>query len=177
MNESQRVLGPGCGQPDAKLLFVGEAPGRFGADRTAVPFSGDASGKNFEAFLSGAKLSRDDCFVTNAVLCNPRDEAGNNAPPNRTEQANCRNFLRQQVELIDPLLVVSLGAVALAALNDIEQHGLVLRQTVRRATPWFGRELVPLYHPGARALIHRNRRLQQNDYRYVARRLAMLVND
>lgn len=157
-------------------MFIGEAPGRFGADRTLRPFSGDASGDNFESFLAGAQLSREDCFITNAVLCNPRNEQGNNSPPSRKELEQCSAWLQQQIELIDPLLVVTLGVKALASLDLIETHALRLRDHVAKTNSWFGRCLMPLYHPGARALIHRKRSDQQRDYRRVAQRFRALVS-
>ena len=78
-----RVLSWANGSPGAEVMFVGEAPGRLGADRTAVPFHGDVAGDNFERLLALSGLARRDVFITNAVLCNPRDENGNNAPPSR----------------------------------------------------------------------------------------------
>src|SRR4051794_39073251 len=74
-----RVLGVANGSRRPRILFVAEAPGRFGGDRTGVPLHGDRSGAIFEALLAAAGLSRAEIFVTNAVLCNPRDPAGRNA--------------------------------------------------------------------------------------------------
>src|SRR5215211_5220556 len=73
-----RVLSAQNGPLDARVLFVAEAPGRLGGDRTGVPLSADQSGRNFGEFLSSAGLDRADVFVTNAVLCNPRDARGLN---------------------------------------------------------------------------------------------------
>src|SRR5690348_992986 len=89
MEGCTRVLSWANGPAGAPVMFVGEAPGRLGADRTAVPFHGDKAGDNFELLLRLAKLSRRDVFVTNAVLCNPRDEDGNNAPPSKSVLRNC----------------------------------------------------------------------------------------
>src|SRR5919199_4743236 len=87
----RRVLGPGNGRLDARVLFVAEAPGRFGGDRTTVPLEGDRSGATFAYLLAAAGLERGAVFVTNAVLCNPRDVAGRNARPSPTELRNCRD--------------------------------------------------------------------------------------
>ena len=81
MCESARVLSWANGWPNAPLMFVGEAPGRLGADRTTIPFHGDKAGDNFARLLELASISRSQIFVTNAVLCNPRDVQGNNASP------------------------------------------------------------------------------------------------
>src|SRR5437016_681281 len=71
-----------------RVLFIAEAPGRKGADRTRIPMSGDQSGKTFRRLLKVAGLSSDEIFITNAVLCNPRTETGANRPPKLTEIRN-----------------------------------------------------------------------------------------
>lgn len=174
MDNCTRVLSRANGNIAAPLMFVGEAPGRLGADRTAIPFHGDKSGNNFELLLSSAGLSRRDIFVTNAVLCNPQDADGNNAPPSRQEIANCVAHLKRQIDLIQPKLVMTLGSVALEATRMIEQHELVLRTSVRTANEWYGRRLLPLYHPGARAMIHRSLPNQTADYYFVAETLRRI---
>src|SRR4051812_33858855 len=85
MRDSKRVFGRSAGPLSANIMFIGEAPGRLGADETMIPFHGDRAGENFERLLGQAGLDRYSIFVTNAVLCNPRDEKGNNAPPTRLE--------------------------------------------------------------------------------------------
>jgi uracil-DNA glycosylase family 4 len=156
MAGSQRVIGRGSGRIDAPIMFVGEAPGRLGADNSAIPFHGDKAGENFESLLGQVGLSRYDCFITNAVLCNPKDDKGNNATPTRTEIANCSRFLRRQIDLVNPKIVVSLGAQALQALRLIEQHEIELADGVRKKWAWYDRMLIPLYHPGQRAMVHRS---------------------
>jgi uracil-DNA glycosylase family 4 len=168
MDERNRVLSPANGPLSAKLMFIGEAPGRLGADATQIPFHGDKAGDNFERLIAQVGISRYDCFVTNAILCNPRNSEGNNAPPSRNEIGNCASFLQRQIELIDPKIIVTLGANSLYALELIESHGLKLAQSVRRAVPWNGRLLIPLYHPGQRAMIHRSFLNQLADYQFVA---------
>lgn len=168
MCQSARVLNYSAGNLNAELFFVGEAPGRLGADETEVPFHGDTAGKNFEDLLSFAGINRNDIFVTNAVLCNPKDEKGNNSTPTLREAANCQPFLRRQIELVNPKIVVALGNTALRALAGIEHHTLSLSQNVRTKQAWFGRVLMPLYHPGQRAMIHRSFANQRSDYQFVA---------
>jgi uracil-DNA glycosylase family 4 len=168
MKDSLRILGHSSGPLSAKLMFIGEAPGRLGADRSAIPFHGDRAGDNFERLLEQVGLSRYDVFVTNAVLCNPKDDRGNNATPNRSELKNCSGFLRAQIELVEPDLVVTLGSQALSALEMIESHNLQLAASVRTATKWFNRLLIPAYHPGQRAMIHRSFLNQLADYQFIA---------
>jgi len=163
----RRVLSDACGPVPARLMLVGEAPGRRGADRTGVPFSGDASGRALSDLLQGAGMLRDAIFLTNAVLCNPRDAAGRNACPNRDELANCAGFLARQIALVNPKVVAPLGAVALAALDRLSPHGLTLADA-GRPVPWHGRVLFPLYHPSPRARGHRALRRQRADFSRLA---------
>ena len=160
------VLGPANGPalPGKGVMFVGEAPGRLGAGRSGVPFLGDESGRRFESLLDLAGLRRDAVFVTNAVLCNPVDERGRNRRPRAADVARCLPFLRAQIEVVDPEVVVALGGVALAALGRVEAHGLSLREHAGAWVPWFGRRLAVLYHPGRRALVHRGEAQQRADW-------------
>ena len=107
------MLGERSGPIPAKVMFIGEAPGRRGAAVTGVPFVGDESGRRFDRLLAEAGLRREEVFVTNAVLCLPLDVAGRNRPPARLERANCAAHLSATVELVQPRLIVTLGAAAL----------------------------------------------------------------
>lgn len=168
MADSARVLGAACGPLDAPIMFVGEAPGRLGADVSELPFHGDVAGHNFERLIEQVGISRYDAFVTNAVLCNPRSEDGRNAPPSKLEVMNCAPFLAEQIDLLQPKIVATLGAVALRAASIVEPHRLELRVDVRTGHEWHGRKLVPLYHPGQRAMVHRSFGNQLADYQFVA---------
>lgn len=151
-------------------MFVGEAPGRKGADQTRVPFSGDQSGRNFDRFLASIGLSRDHIFITSAALCNPRSESGANRKPSRVELTNCSYFLRQTFEIVDAEIVVTLGSVALEALKTIEPHSFSLKESAATIQRWHGRVLVPIYHPSPQVLAsHRREQAQLNDYKVVAR--------
>ena len=76
MAESRRVLSDLNGNWGAKALFVAEAPGRLGAQLTGIPLSQDRTGMRFEGLLKAMKWNRSSVFITNAVLCNPRDGGG-----------------------------------------------------------------------------------------------------
>jgi uracil-DNA glycosylase len=176
MCERRAVLSEHNGKPAARVLFIGEAPGRQGGDRTRVPFSGDQSGRNFARFLDSIKLTRASIFITNAVLCNPRQPSGANRKPTQLEVSNCSAFLRRQIELIDARVVVTLGAVSLAALNRIEYHSLSLKEAVGQIHEWNGRLLVPLYHPSPQVLAsHRREPEQLRDYTAIARALRSVA--
>ena len=161
------------GSVNARVMFIGEAPGRKGADRTRVPFSGDQSGKNFDHFLASAGLARSEIFITSAALCNPRSATGANRRPTSTELRNCSNFLQRTIELIDPGLIVTLGGVALEALKSIATHQFTLRDDAAKLREWNGRTLIPLYHPSPQVLItSRDERAQLSDYRLVRRAIT-----
>jgi uracil-DNA glycosylase len=130
-----------------KIMFIGEAPGRVGADRTRRPFYGDKSGNNFQALLDSIGLSRDDIFITSAVMCSPRSATDANRRPTRSEIKNCAAHLERVLALIDPPVVATLGAVALEALKLIAYHEFTLREHAGMVQNWSDRTLVPLYHP------------------------------
>ena len=168
------VLSAHNGRVGARVMFVGEAPGRQGGDRTRVPFSGDQSGRNFSRYLASIGLAREEIFITNSALCNPRTGTGANRRPTRTEVSNCSDFLRRQVEVVDPPVLVTLGAVALEALRGVEYHPLTLKENVGQVQVWRGRLLVPLYHPSPQVLAsHRREPQQLEDYKAVARALSL----
>src|SRR5262245_15535199 len=81
MRERQAVLSHLNGSLNPRVMFIAEAPGRNGADRTRIPFHGDTSGKNFEQLLASIKLTREDIFISNSVLCSPRKPSGANDKP------------------------------------------------------------------------------------------------
>ena len=173
MCERTAVLSHRNGETGARVMFIGEAPGRQGGDRTRVPFSGDQSGRNFQRFIDSIGLARSRIFITNAVLCNPRRDSGANRKPSRVEVANCSDFLRRQIEIIDPAVIVTLGAVSLDALRRIEYHELLLKEAAGHIYEWQGRLLVPLYHPSPQVLAcARREEAQLRDYKALARALA-----
>jgi uracil-DNA glycosylase len=164
------VLSSLNGSPEARIMFIGEAPGRKGADRTRVPFSGDKSGANFDRYLNSINLTRQQIFITSAALCNPRAESGANRKPSQKELANCSSFLRRTIELVDPRVIVTLGSVALEALKRIQYHELTLKESASRIHSWNGRVLVPIYHPSPQVLAsHRREAEQLQDYQVVAK--------
>ena len=157
------------GSPRARIMFIGEAPGRKGADRTRVPFSGDQSGANLDRFLQSIDLRREQIFITSAALCNPRAESGTNRKPTQKELSNCSEFLRRTIALIDPKVIVTLGSVALEALKRIQYHELNLKDSAAQIHSWQDRTLVPIYHPSPQVLASHRREAQQLlDYQVVA---------
>ena len=172
------VLSELNGSPDARIMFIGEAPGRKGADRTRVPFSGDQSGANFDRFLSSINLTRKEIFITSAALCNPRSESGANRKPSQKELSNCSSFLRRTIELVDPRMIVTLGSVALEALKRIQYHELSLKTAAAQIIEWNDRVLVPIYHPSPQVLAsHRREAEQLGDYQIIAKAVTQINAD
>ena len=146
------VLSELNGSLSPKVFFIGEAPGRVGADKTRRPFYGDKSGDNFQTLLDSIALSRDDIFITSAVMCSPRSPTDANRKPKRLEIRNCSSYLKRVLELINPPVVATLGSVALDAIKVIEPHDLALKYHAGRIFDWNGRKLIPLYHPSPQVI-------------------------
>jgi len=159
-----KVLSHRNGNTDSTVLFIAEAPGRLGAERTGIPLYGDQSGNNFERLLGTVGWKRDNVFITNAILCNPQEDSGNNGTPTQEEITNCSFYLEMTIRLVNPAVVVTLGATALKAIDQICPHNLTLKDSVAKPTYWAGRSLFPLYHPGPRALVHRGFAKQTSDF-------------
>jgi len=177
MEDRRRVLSALNGPLTARVLFIAEAPGRLGGDKGGIPLTGDASGRNFLRYLSAAGLKREDVFVTNAALCNPRTVRGGNAPPSASELRACSSFLARTLEVVQPLVIATLGTKALAALSLISPHDFTLRTHAALPIEWQGRTLFPLYHPSPQVVVSpvgRCHTEQEADYAALAHWLETL---
>ena len=130
----------GDGNPSADVVFVGEAPGAR-EDEQGLPFVGP-SGKLLERLLSEIGLRREDVYIANVVKCRPLK----NRDPRPDEIEACKGYLRNQLSLIDPKVVVTLGNFSSKLLLNTETGITRLRGT---AYEWWGRYLVPTFHPAA----------------------------
>lgn len=174
MEGRRRVLSAANGPLISRLLFIAEAPGRLGGDKGGIPLTGDASGRNFTRYLTAAGLRREDVFVTNAALCNPRTPRGTNAPPSAAELRNCAPFLARTLAVVQPAVVVTLGTKALAALHLLAPHSYTLREHAAKPQLWNRFVLFPLYHPSPQVVVSptgRSHGAQETDYRALARLL------
>ena len=130
----------GVGNPEAEVLFIGEAPGA-NEDARGEPFVGRA-GKLLDDMLAMIGLDRSKIYITNSVKCRPPQ----NRDPLNTEKDACRGFLRRQVELMRPKIIVCLGRISAAEIikDDFkitQEHG----QFFERG----GIQMMALYHPAA----------------------------
>lgn len=140
---SRTQVVPGAGAARAGLLVVGEAPGAS-EDREGVPFVG-ASGRLLDAMLAVAGIARGEVFIANVVRCRPPE----NRPPKPRELRACAGWLAEQIRLIDPKLVVSLGRFALQ--HFIPDGKITRLQGTVQPVDYAGRpvRLLPLLHPSA----------------------------
>jgi uracil-DNA glycosylase len=131
----------GMGRPDADLLFIGEGPGAE-EDRQGLPFVG-RSGKLLDRLLAEELgMTRDECYIANVVKCRPPE----NRDPRPEEITACRPWLQQQIELIGPKVVVTLGRFAAQLLLETNDGITKLRG---RTYPFGDAVLVPTLHPAA----------------------------
>jgi uracil-DNA glycosylase len=134
----------GNGNPDADLMFVGEAPG-FHEDKLGYPFVGQA-GKLLDQLLDGIGLTRDQVFVANVLKCRPPG----NRDPMPDEIESCEPHLFRQIELIEPKVVATLGNFSTKLLSG-KPAGITRVHGQPQEVTLGGRQvlLYPLYHPAA----------------------------
>lgn len=130
----------GAGNPDADVFFIGEGPGQQ-EDEQGLPFVG-RSGQLLERLLGEIGLTRDDVFIGNVVKCRPPK----NRDPRPDEINACKGYLREQLELIQPKVAVTLGNFSSKLLLRTDTGITRLRG---QAYEWWGRLLVPTFHPAA----------------------------
>lgn len=130
----------GAGDPSAKVMFVGEAPG-FNEDRQGLPFVG-AAGRLLTRLLGSAGLERSGVYITNVVKCRPPE----NRNPMPGELEACRSFLQGQLDQIKPLVVCALGNFAGQSLLGMKTGVSKLRGRPAQVQGYF---VLPMYHPAA----------------------------
>jgi uracil-DNA glycosylase len=128
----------GVGNPNADLMFIGEAPGQQ-EDRQGEPFVGRA-GLLLNEMLLSIGLSRDDIFIANILKCRPP----NNRDPNPEEVVSCTPFLLQQIDLIQPKLIISLGRISAHFLLNTKTALGKLRADIHH---YHNTPLIATYHP------------------------------
>ena len=128
------------GSTDASVMVVGEGPGRQ-EDEQGVPFVG-RSGQLLARLLGEIGLERDDVYIANVVKCRPP----HNRDPRQDEIDACKPYLRRQIELVDPAVVVTVGNFSSKLLLATTTGITKLRGS---AYEWWGRYLVPTFHPAA----------------------------
>jgi uracil-DNA glycosylase family 4 len=130
----------GDGSRNADVMFIGEGPG-FHEDRQGIPFVG-AAGQLLNQLLAEIGLERGDVYITNVVLCRPPG----NRDPLPDEILSCRPYLMDQLELVDPRVIVTLGNFATRVMLD---RAVSISRIRGQRQLWQGRVVIPTYHPAA----------------------------
>jgi DNA polymerase len=128
----------GVGNPNADLMFIGEAPGRD-EDIQGEPFVGRA-GQLLTDIIKAMQLTRNDVYIANVIKCRPPE----NRNPEPDELDECRPYIRRQVDLIKPKVIVTLGKFALQSLTE-KSYGITA--TRGKWLEWNGIRVMPTYHP------------------------------
>jgi uracil-DNA glycosylase family 4 len=128
----------GHGDPQAKLLFIGEAPGEQ-EDKQGKPFVGPA-GKLLTAMCSAIRIDRESVYITNTVKCRPPS----NRNPSPIERSTCEPYLTEQIRLINPSLIVLLGKVAAEAILGCTESMTQLRG---KLFEYQSKKVMVTYHP------------------------------
>ena len=149
----------GVGNPDAELMFVGEAPG-FHEDQQGVPFVGQA-GKLLDKLLAGIGLTRSDVYIANVLKSRPPG----NRDPLPDEIGACEGYLFRQIEFIEPRVVATLGNFATKLLSG-KPLGITRVHGREQETTLGGRRvlLYPLYHPAAALYTPAMLRVLEDDF-------------
>ncbi|MCS6840534.1 MAG: uracil-DNA glycosylase [Roseiflexus sp.] len=153
---------PGEGPADAKIMFIGEAPG-FNEDRQGRPFVG-AAGQFLEELLGLAGLRRSEVFIANVIKHRPP----NNRDPEPDEIAACSQFLDRQIAALNPLVIVTLGRFSMARWFPGEKISRIHGQP-----RWIdGRMIIPMMHPAAALHQPQYRALIEADFRKLPELIA-----
>jgi DNA polymerase len=157
----------GSGDPEADLMFVGEAPG-FHEDANGVPFVGQA-GKLLERLLNGIGLSRSDVYIANVLKCRPPG----NRDPHPEEIEACESHLFRQIELIRPVVVATLGNFATKLLSG-KPAGITRVHGVEQHVTLGGNRvlLYPLFHPAAALYTPSMQKVLETDFTRIPQLLG-----
>jgi uracil-DNA glycosylase len=140
LHASRTKAVPGEGSPSARVMLIGEAPGRD-EDQRGQPFVG-AAGRFLDQMLAGSGVDRSDLFITNTVKCRPE----NNRTPRKREVDTCTSlYLFEQIELINPALIMLLGSVATKKLLGVNSVNEVRGRVIEHNN----RKYLAGYHPAA----------------------------
>jgi len=168
LHQTRTTVVFGSGNADAELMFIGEAPGA-NEDKQGLPFVGQA-GKLLEKLLGEIGLERSQVFIANTVKCRPP----NNRDPHPNEIEACNEYLRRQVELIEPTVICTLGNFSTKLLRgDTTGISRLHGQPEVRILGARAVRLYPLYHPAAALYTPRTLELLRADFHRIPELLAL----
>lgn len=165
LSESRTRLVFGSGNPDAQLMFVGEAPG-YDEDQEGLPFVG-AAGQLLTKIIQAMKLKREDVYIANCLKCRPPQ----NRSPLPTEIVTCKPILLRQIEIIQPKIICALGKFAAQTLLQTEAPISRLRG---RFHEWNGIKLMPTFHPAYLLRNPADKKLVWEDAQLIMKELGIL---
>lgn len=154
--ETRTTVVFGVGNPDADLVFIGEAPGR-NEDLRGDPFVG-AAGKLLDELLASIGLHRSEVYIANVLKCRPP----NNRNPLPAEIRTCTPFLAEQIRIIDPKVITTLGNFATRYILGTERPITAVRGKLYEVG---GRRVVPIFHPAAALYSPDKRQVLFDDFR------------
>jgi DNA polymerase len=169
----------GVGHPEAQLMFVGEAPGAD-EDMVGEPFVGRA-GQLLTKIIETMGLRRSDVFIANILKCRPDMPAGEsgNRKPTPEEMATCKPYVLEQINIIQPRVLVALGGTAVEGLLNIEKAGITRLRGHWR--DFNGIPLMPTFHPSfllrPSADQQANKRFVWEDMLAVMEKLEMPISE
>jgi len=161
--ETRTTVVFGVGNPYARVMFIGEAPGRQ-EDLGAEPFIG-AAGKYLNELLALAGLKREEIYIANVLKCRPPD----NRDPKPEEIEVCTPFLRDQVRAIHPDILVTLGNFATRFILKTEKGITSLRGQFYQAGRF---QVLPIFHPAAAIYDQSKRSLMEHDFLLLGEHLT-----
>lgn len=156
---------PGAGPADARLMFIGEAPG-FHEDRQGLPFVG-AAGRFLEELLASIGLTRDDVYICNVIKCRPPD----NRDPLPEEIEACRPYLDRQIEIVRPRVIATLGRFSMARYFPNASISQIHGRAKRIGDVLY----LPLFHPAAALHQSRYRAAIEQDFAKIPALLEELA--
>jgi len=162
LSQSRKRAVPGEGPEDAKIMFIGEAPG-FHEDQQGRPFVG-AAGHFLEELLASIGLKREGVYICNVIKCRPPG----NREPGAEEIEACRPYLDRQIELVKPKMVVTLGRFSMERFFPNARISLIHG----KARKMGGIVYYPVYHPAAALHQPKWRRAVEEDFLKIAKLLA-----
>lgn len=167
----QKIV-PGAGDANAEILFVGEAPGKK-EDELGVPFVGSA-GKFLDTMLATINLKRENVYITNIVKCRPPE----NRDPEPEEKEEFWPWLSAQINLIKPIIIVTLGRHSLSSLIPNQKISEVHGKVLRRDIPGVGKvHVYALYHPAAALYNGGMRETLINDFKKIPKVIEVIKKD
>jgi DNA polymerase len=162
----------GAGNPKAKIMFIGEAPGKK-EDAAGEPFVG-SSGRILDKMLASIKIKRDQIYLTNICKCRPPE----NRDPLPEETEACQRWLEKQIEIIDPEIIVTLGKYALnyflPSAKISEVHGQIIAVDIKKNGQI---NLFPLHHPAAARQNRKTRTLFNEDFQKIPKTIQKLKKE